>query len=217
MSIFLLRLRIDIAWPHFQIAAHVGTHEVFIIKLLERNENPNQITMCIIDGPNIMIIISLMNVDITRMTACNDQIVLYPGGCYARRRLRTYLLGVDDIIITDLISRSTSRFGVPYLHGTIIRYGDHLSIAKFDYLIDSTVMLVNSIHQLYLDASLFIMFHRQIFIDDQVVLPQVLKTITFTDIDQKEVKLIFGVKCVHQYKNIDFDIFNDRNIRHFNL
>ena len=92
MGIFLFRLRIDIAWPHFQIAADVGTHEVFIIKLLERNENPDQITMCIINGPYIMIIISLMNMDIARMTASNDQIVLHPCSGNARRRLRTYLL-----------------------------------------------------------------------------------------------------------------------------
>jgi hypothetical protein len=159
MGIFLFRLRIDIAWPHFQIATDVGTHEVFIIKLLERNENPNQITMCIINGPNIMIIISLMNMDIARMTASNDQIVLHPRGGNARRRLRTYLLGVDNIIITDLIPRSTSRFSIPYLHGTIIRYRNHFGIAKFDYLIYSTIMLVNGIHQLHLNTSLFIMFH----------------------------------------------------------
>ena len=163
MSIFLFRLWIDIAWPHFQIAAHVGTHEVFIIKLLERNENPNQITMCIINGPNIMIIISLVNMDIPRMAACNDQIVLYPRSCNARRRLRTYLLRVYNVIITqltDLISRSTCGFSIPYLHGAIIRYRNHFSIAKLDYLIYSAIMLVDGIHQLHLHASLFIMFHR---------------------------------------------------------
>jgi hypothetical protein len=159
MSIFLFRLWIDIAWPHFQIAAHVGTHEVFIIKLLERNENPNQITMCIINGPNIMIIIGLMNMDIARMTACNDQIVLYPRSRNARRRLRTYLLGVHNVIIADLISRSTSGLSIPYLHGAIIRYRHHLGIAKFDYLVHSAIMLVDGIHQLDLYPSLFIMFH----------------------------------------------------------
>ena len=159
MSIFLLRLRIDIAWPHFQIATHISTHKVSIIKLLERNENPNQITVCIINGPNIMIIISLMNMNIARMTACNDQIVLYPSGRNARRRLRTYLLGVHDVIVTHLISRSTSRFSIPYLHGTIIRYRDHFGIVEFDYLIYSTIMLINGVHQLHLDTSSFIMFH----------------------------------------------------------